>query len=199
MSPIPRSLENLIREFTKLPGIGPKTAERLVYFLLKQPKDSLTNFADCINHVKDEVVTCRLCYRLADQDPCGICLDKNRDKSLLCVVAESQNIAVFEKTHMLNGLYHVLGGVITPLEGITPDQLKIKQLEERLKANGIKEVILALNPDLEGETTSLYLAKLIKPLNIKVTRLARGLPMGADLEYADEVTLENAIAGRREV
>lgn len=199
MSPIPRSLENLIREFTKLPGIGPKTAERLVYFLLKQPKDSLVDFAEALNHVKDEIVTCRLCYRLADQDPCLICQDKNRDKTLLCVVAESQNIAVLEKTQVFNGLYHVLGGVITPLEGITPDQLKIKQLENRLKANGVKEVILALNPDLEGETTSLYLAKLIKPLNIKITRLARGLPMGADLEYADEVTLENAIIGRREI
>lgn len=199
MSPIPRSLENLIREFTKLPGIGPKTAERLVYFLLKQPKDTLSDFAEALTHVKDEVVTCSLCYRLAEQDPCVICHDKNRDKTLLCVVAESQNIAVLEKTQAFNGLYHVLGGVISPLEGITPDQLKIKQLENRLKSNGVKEVILALNPDLEGETTSLYLSKLIKPLNIKVTRLARGLPMGADLEYADEVTLENAILGRREV
>lgn len=199
MSPIPRSLENLIREFTKLPGVGPKTAERLVYFLLKQPKETLTDLADALNHVKDEVVTCNLCYRLAEQNPCPICQDKNRDKTLLCVVAESQNIAVLEKTHVFSGLYHVLGGVISPLEGVTPDQLKIKQLESRLKSNGVKEVILALNPDLEGETTSLYLAKLLKPLNIKVTRLARGLPMGADLEYADEVTLENAILGRREM
>ncbi|HAO81299.1 MAG: Recombination protein RecR [Parcubacteria group bacterium GW2011_GWD2_43_10] len=199
MSPTPHALEQLIREFTKLPGIGPKTAERLVYYLLKQPKEELVSLADSLRQAKDEVVICRQCFRFADQDPCPICADKRRDKSLLCVVAESQNIPVIEKTGAFAGHYHVLGGLISPLEGITPDKLKIDELEQRLKTNGVKEVILALNPDLDGETTSLYLAKLIKPIGIKVTRLARGLPMGADLEYADEVTLENAILGRKEI
>lgn len=199
MSPTPHALEQLIREFTKLPGIGPKTAERLVYYLLKQPKEELVSMADSLRQAKDEVVICRQCFRFADQDPCPICADKRRDKSLLCVVAESQNIPVIEKTGAFAGHYHVLGGLISPLEGITPDKLKIDELEQRLKTNGVKEVILALNPDLDGETTSLYLAKLIKPIGIKVTRLARGLPMGADLEYADEVTLENAILGRKEI
>ncbi len=199
MSPTPRALERLIQEFTKLPGIGPKTAERLVYYLLKQPKEELVSMADSLRQAKDEVVICRQCFRFADQDPCPICADKRRDKSLLCVVAESQNIPVIEKTGAFAGHYHVLGGLISPLEGITPDKLKIGELEQRLKTNGVKEVILALNPDLDGETTSLYLAKLIKPIGIKVTRLARGLPMGADLEYADEVTLENAILGRKEI
>ena len=199
MSPTPHALEQLIREFTKLPGIDPKTAERLVYYLLKQPKEELVSLADSLRQAKDEVVICRQCFRFADQDPCPICADKRRDKSLLCVVAESQNIPVIEKTGAFAGHYHVLGGLISPLEGITPDKLKIDELEQRLKTNGVKEVILALNPDLDGETTSLYLAKLIKPIGIKVTRLARGLPMGADLEYADEVTLENAILGRKEI
>lgn len=199
MSPTPHALERLIREFTKLPGIGPKTAERLVYYLLKQPKEELKAMADSLRQAKDEVVSCRQCFRFTDQDPCPICSDKRRDKTLLCVVAESQNIPVIEKTGAFAGQYHVLGGLVSPLEGITPDKLKIAELETRLKANGVKEVILALNPDLDGETTSLYLSKLIKPLGIKVTRLARGLPMGADLEYADEITLESAITGRREV
>jgi recombination protein RecR len=199
MSPTPRALERLLQEFTKLPGIGPKTAERLVYYLLKQPKSELEAMAASLAQVKDEVLTCTSCFRFTDQNPCPICTDSRRDKTLLCVVAESQNIPVLEKTNAFHGLYHVLGGVVSPLNGVTPDKLKIKELEARLKAGGVKEVILALNPDLDGETTALYLAKIIKPLNIKVTRLARGLPVGADLEYADEVTLENAITGRREV
>jgi recombination protein RecR len=199
MSPTPRALERLLQEFTKLPGIGPKTAERLVYYLLKQPKSELEAMAESLAQVKDEVLNCTSCFRFTDQNPCSICTDSRRDKNLLCVVAESQNIPVLEKTNAFHGLYHVLGGVVSPLSGITPDKLKIKELEARLKANGVKEVILALNPDLDGETTALYLAKIIKPLNIEVTRLARGLPVGADLEYADEVTLENAITGRREV
>lgn len=199
MSPTPHALERLIREFTKLPGIGPKTAERLVYYLLKQPKEELISMAESLRLAKDEVIICHQCFRFTDQDPCPICSNPKRDKSLLCVVAESQNIPVIEKTGAFAGHYHVLGGLVSPLEGITPDKLKITELEKRLKANGVKEVILALNPDLDGETTSLYLAKLIKPLGIKVTRLARGLPMGADLEYADEVTLESAFTGRREV
>jgi recombination protein RecR len=199
MSPTPRALERLLHEFTKLPGIGPKTAERLVYHLLKQPKTALTAFAESLSQVTDEVITCAQCFRFTDQNPCTICADLKRDRHLICVVAESQNIPIIEKTHVYNGIYHVLGGVISPLDGITPQELKCVELEQRLKTNGVTEVILAFNPDLDGETTSLYLAKIIKLLNIKVTRLARGLPMGADLEYADEVTLESAITGRREV
>ena len=189
----------MLHEFTKLPGIGPKTAERLVYHLLKQPKEALTAFGESLALVKDEVVTCSQCFRFTDQNPCSICADRQRDSHIICVVAESQNIPVLEKTNVFHGLYHVLGGVVSPLEGVTPKELKCTELEQRLKANGVTEVILAFNPDLDGETTSLYLAKIIKPLGIKVTRLARGLPMGADLEYADEVTLESAITERREV
>lgn len=199
MSPTPRALEALLREFTKLPGVGPKTAERLVYHLLKQPKAELEALAESLRLAKDEVVTCSSCFRFTDQNPCALCADPRRDKSVLCVVAESQNIPVIEKTSAFHGLYHVLGGLVSPLEGITPDRLNIQQLEARLKANGVKEVILAFSPNVDGETTSLYLAKIIKPLGIKVTRLARGLPVGAELDYADEVTLESAITGRREV
>lgn len=199
MSPTPRALERLLQEFTKLPGIGPKTAERLVYYLLKQPKEELEAMAQSLKAVQDEVVSCAQCFRFTDQNPCPICGDPKREKSVLCVIAESQNIPILEKTGAFHGLYHVLGGLVSPLEGVTPDRLRVKELEARLKTNGVKEVILALNPNLDGETTALYLAKLIKPLGIKVTRLARGLPVGADLEYADEVTLESALTGRREV
>jgi recombination protein RecR len=199
MSPTPRALERLLQEFTKLPGIGPKTAERLVYYLLKQPKAELQAMAESLREVQTQVVTCAECFRFTDQSPCPICTDTRRDKASLCVVAESQNIPVLEKTGAFHGRYHVLGGLVSPLEGVTPDTLTVKQLEARLKTNGVTEVILALNPNLDGETTALYLAKLIKPLNIRVTRLARGLPVGADLEYADEVTLESAITGRREI
>jgi len=199
MSPTPRALERLLQEFASLPGIGPKTAERLVYFLLKQPSEALVSFADSLRQVKDEVTICSRCFRFTDQNPCLICNDSKRDHSSLCVVAESQNIPVIEKTSAFHGLYHVLGGVVSPLEGVTPSKLKVKELENKVKANGIKEIILALNPDLDGETTSLYLVKILKPLGVKITRLARGLPMGADLEYADEVTLENAITNRREL
>lgn len=199
MSPTPRALERLLQEFTKLPGVGPKTAERLVYYLLKQPKGELEAMAQSLKEVQNEVVSCSTCFRFTDQNPCPICSDSRRDHGILCVVAESQNIPVIEKTNSFHGLYHVLGGLVSPLEGITPDKLTVKELETRLKANGVKEVILAFSPNVDGETTSLYLAKIIKPLGIKVTRLARGLPVGAELDYADEVTLESAITGRREV
>ncbi len=199
MSPTPRALEQLLQEFTKLPGIGPKTAERLVYYLLKQPKEELEAMAQSLRHVQEQVTTCSECHRFTDQNPCPICTDQRRDKTTICVVAESQNIPVLEKTGAFHGRYHVLGGLVSPLEGVTPDKLTVPALTQRLKANGVKEVILALNPNLDGETTALYLAQLIKPLGIKVTRLAQGLPVGADLEYADEVTLESALTGRREV
>ncbi len=199
MSPTPHALERLIQELTRLPGIGPKTAERLAYHLVKQPKAELEAMAASLQAVAAGVTSCRTCFRFTDQDPCSICTDSRRDHSILCVVAESQNIPVLEKTGAFHGLYHVLGGVVSPLEGVTPDQLHVAELEARLKPGGVREVILALNPDLDGETTSLYLSQRLKPLGLKLTRLARGLPMGADQEYADEVTLESAITGRREV
>ncbi|MBU1038775.1 recombination mediator RecR [Patescibacteria group bacterium] len=199
MSPTPHALEQLLKEFSQLPGIGPKTAERLVYYLLKKPKNNLLNFAASLKKVHAEVGTCSVCFRFADQNPCQICTDSKRDHHIICVVAASQNIPALEKTHAFHGLYHVLGGLINPLEGITPDQIRFKELINRLKTNGVQEVILALNPDINGETTNLYLSQMIKPLKIKVTRLARGLPMGADLEYADEITLENALKERREL
>ncbi|MEK7496430.1 MAG: recombination mediator RecR [Patescibacteria group bacterium] len=199
MPSTPHALEKLIREFTHLPGIGPKTAERLVYHLLKQPPSALESFAASLQAVKNEVVKCQQCFCLTDQNPCQICSNLERDKTLLCVVAESQNIPILEKTSAYVGLYHVLGGVISPLEGVSPNELTIKELLFRLKNNGVKEIILALNPDVDGETTSLYLAQNLKPLGVKITRLARGLPAGADLEYADEITLENALLGRREI
>ncbi len=199
MPPTPHALEKLIREFTRLPGIGPKTAERLVYHLLKQPTEVLESFAASLQAVKNEVVKCGQCFCLTDQNPCQICSNPERDKTLLCVVAESQNIPILEKTSAYTGLYHVLGGVISPLEGVSPNELTIKELLTRLKNNSVKEIILALNPDVDGETTSLYLAQNLKPLGVKITRLARGLPAGADLEYADEITLENAITCRREI
>ncbi|MFH1111563.1 MAG: recombination mediator RecR [Patescibacteria group bacterium] len=199
MSSTPKVLELLIQELAALPGFGPKSAERLAYFLLKQPPEVITNLVQSLKTAREEVVTCNICQRFATESPCAICHDTKRDPSLICVVAESHNIPIIEKTHAFSGKYHVLNGVLSALEGITPDKLKIKELLKRLKNDGVKEVILALNPDLDGETTSLYLTKIIKPLKIKVTKLARGLPMGADLEYADEVTLESAIVGRNEV
>ncbi len=199
MSPTPKALEQLIRELTNLPGFGPKSAERLVYYLLKQPPEVVANLIQSLKAAREQVVTCSICRRFSENSPCAICHDAKRHHALLCVVAESHNIPVIEKTKAFNGRYYVLHGVLSALEGITPDKLKIPELIEQLKKDGVKEVILALNPDLDGETTSLYLAKLIKPLGIKVTRLARGLPVGADLEYADEVTLESAITGRLEI
>ncbi len=199
MSPTPKALEKLIQELSHLPGLGPKSAERLAYYLLKKPADVIDNLITSLRDAKAQVITCKTCQRFSNESPCNICKDPNRNNNMICVVAESHNIPVIEKTHAFSGKYHVLNGLLSALDGITPEQLKIKELIDRLKANGVTEVVLALNPDLDGETTSLYLAKIIKPLNIKVTKLARGLPIGADLEYADEVTLESAIKGRNEI
>jgi recombination protein RecR len=206
MSKFPSSIQNLIDEFNKLPGIGPKTAEKLVFYLLKQSKTELSSFAQALEHVKDRITICSLCQNIAEKSPCHICQDPKRDKTTICIVAETQDMAVIESTGEYHGLYHILGGTLNTLEGITPDQLKIKELLARIipplnkgGQGGVKEIILALNPDLEGETTILYLTKILKPYKVRITRLARGLPMGSDLEYADEVTLSNALKGRREV
>lgn len=203
MSRFPSSLQNLVDHFSSLPGVGPKTALRFVFYLLKQPKAEVEKFAVALGSLKNVLATCSVCQNFSEKNPCAICGDSKRDHGTICVVAEHQDLPVIENTGIHNGTYHVLGGVLDALHGITPDQLKIKELVTRIQnGNGkIKEIILALNPDLEGETTMLYLTKLIKSFgkNIKITRLARGLPMGSDLEYADEVTVSDALKGRKEI
>ncbi len=198
MPQFPKPIQNLIEEFNKLPGIGPKTSERFVYYLLRQPRTTVDSLAQAIKALRDKVVVCNTCHAFAEYNPCAICRSSSRDKTMLCVVAESPQVQILEKTREYNGLYFVLGGVLNPVEGITPDRLNIRLLVERLKKNQpkIKEVILALNPDVEGESTGLYLKKILQPHVAKVSRLARGLPVGADLEYADEVTLADALKGR---
>lgn len=195
----PKVIQNLIDQFNKLPGIGPKTSERLVFYLLKQNQEELKKFAQALNMSADNITVCAKCYNFSENDPCEICADPKRDKTTLCVVAEIFDLLAIENTGEYNGLYHVLGGTLNPIEGVTPEELTIKQLAERIKHNGVKEIILALNPDIEGESTIVYLSKLLKPHKIKITRLARGLPMGSDLEYADEITISNALKGRMEL
>jgi recombination protein RecR len=200
MNNYPPSIKSLIDQFAKLPGIGPKTAERLVFYLLKQPKEDLDRFGLTLQHVKDKITLCQQCQNLSESNPCLICSDKKRDQKIICIIAKPQDLFALEKTNEYTGTYHVLGGVIDPLEGITPDKIKVRELVERLKNNNIREVILALNSDMPGETTMLYLTKLLKQFkNIKITRLAQGLPTGSDLEYTDEITLSSAIRGRREL
>lgn len=192
------SLDRLIEEFNKLPGIGKKTAQRLAFYVLRIKKEEAENLAQAIMDVKEKIRYCSLCFNITEKDPCRICSDKKRDRSLICVVEESKDVLAVEKTGQYNGFYHVLGGVLSPLDNIGPEDLKVKELLNRLKQKGVKEIILATNPSTEGEATALYLAKLIKPLGIKVTRIARGLPSGGALEYADVNTLANAIEGRVE-
>jgi len=198
MTSIADSLDRLIEEFSKLPGIGKKTAQRLAFHVLRIKKEEAENLAQAIMDVKEKIRYCSLCFNITEKDPCKICADKKRDRSLICVVEESKDVLAVEKTGQYNGAYHVLGGVLSPLDNIGPEDLKIKELLNRLKQKGVKEVILATNPSTEGEATAIYLAKLIKPLGIKVTRIARGLPSGGALEYADVNTLANAIEGRVE-
>lgn len=197
----PPPIENLIRHFRALPGVGPRTATRFAFALLNKNEDELRAFGHALVDLKQAIRACSLCGNISLKNPCLICADPKRDHFTLCVVARPQDIRALEETREYQGLYHVLGGALNPIEGITPEQLRIKELLERLDnaEPKIAEVILALNPDLEGESTSLYLSKLLKSRAVRVTRLARGLPQGADLEYADEVTLINAIKGRREV
>ncbi len=199
MQIIPKTVEKLIEEFSKLPGIGPKTAQRLTFYLLRGSAHDIQNLGEAVLNLKRDIVVCSKCCNLAEEDPCLVCSDSRRDNSVLCVVEEPLDIIAVEKTGDYNGLYHVLHGAISPVDGISPDDLYIKQLLDRLHTNGsIKEIILATNPNLEGEATAMYIQKLIQPLNIKITRLAHGLPIGADIEYADEITLSKALEGRRE-
>ncbi|MGI8553961.1 MAG: recombination mediator RecR [Dehalococcoidia bacterium] len=189
---------HLIDEFNKLPGIGPKSAQRLAYFILRVPDDEAEALAQAILDVKRLIVLCSTCQNLTDIDPCSICRNESRDRTTICVVEEPLNILAIERTRSFKGLYHVLHGVMSPMDGIGPDDLKVRQLETRLNAHAVIEVILATNPTLEGDNTAMYLERLIAPLGVRVTRLARGLPIGADLEFADEMTLTRAFEGRRE-
>lgn len=192
-------VNRLIEHFRKLPGIGTKSAQRLAFFILKMDTSEATQFAESIIEVKRSIRRCSVCNNLTDVDPCQFCTAANRSDKLLCIVEESNNILPVEKTHSFNGRYHVLMGSLSPLKGVTPDQLAITSLLQRLQSQTIEEVIVATNPNVEGETTALYLSRLIKPLGIRVTRLALGLPVGGDLEYADEVTMTKALEGRRDL
>ena len=185
-----------IEELSKLPGIGRKTAQRLAIFILKSEEQRVDNLIIAIKDLKLKLRFCSRCFNLSEEELCNICKSEKRDKSIICVVEEASDVIAIEKTHEFRGLYHVLGGVLSPLSGITPDSLHIKELLKRFESEDIKEIILALNPDTEGETTSLYLAKLMKPLNVNVTRIARGLPIGGDLEFADDATIGRAILNR---
>jgi len=194
----PKPIQNLITEFSKLPGIGPRTAARFAFNLLRKPENDLRLLSEAIIKLKTETRICKNCFNISEEDLCEFCSDTKRDRSLVCIVEEAINIPTIENTKRFNGLYHVLGGVIKPSDGVSPSDLKIKELTERIKSNGIKELIIATNPNTEGETTALYLAKILKQYNIKITRLARGMSTGSDLEYADEMTISSALAGRRE-
>lgn len=189
----------LIEEFHKLPGIGPKTAQRLTYHLLRMPEAEARLLAEAILAVKEKVILCATCQNITDVDPCAICTGEERDKTKICIVEEPLDILALERTRAYRGLYHVLHGVISPMDGIGPEELKIKELLARLNGGAVQEIILATNPNLEGEATAMYLQRLIAPLGIRVTRLARGLSVGGDLEYADEITLARALEGRQEV
>ncbi len=196
MTTIAKPVADLIAEFEKLPGIGPKSAQRLVYFLLHAPKENSVALAQAVTELKEKTKLCSICGNIAEADPCPICADTARNHSLIMVVEDPLDILAIEKTRVYQGTYHVLHGAISPLQNIGPEDLKIQELLARLRGGKVKEVILATNPNMEGEATAMYLQKLVSPLSVKVTRLARGLPVGADLEYADEITLTRALEGR---
>jgi len=195
----PPPVAKLIEEFHKLPCVGPKSAQRLTYHLLRIPPEDALALAHAIIELKEKTVLCSVCQNVTESDPCNICRDDGRDRSLICVVEEPLDILAVERTRGFHGLYHVLHGVISPMDGIGPDDLKVKELLERLRGGAVREVIMATNPNLEGEATSMYISRLLTPMGIRVTRLARGLPMGSDLEYADDVTLSRALENRQEV
>ena len=199
MADIAEPVTRLVESFRKLPGIGTKSAQRMAFHLLRVEADEAEQLANAILEMKRSIRRCSTCNNLTDADPCHFCTHPNRNDRLLCVVEESNNILTIENTHEFNGRYHVLLGALSPLKGIGPDQLAIASLIERLQAGAVEEVIIATNPNVEGETTALYLSKLIKPLDIRVTRLAMGLPVGSDLDYADSVTMTKALEGRREI
>lgn len=195
ISYLSNSMQRAVEELSKLPGIGKKSAQRLVFYLLKLPRDEIVALAKSLVDVKDKASYCSICFNITEKNPCSICTDDHRDRSIICIVEEPNDVLAFEKTGEYKGLYHVLGGALSPLDGIGPDDLKIKELLARIKDDA-KEIILANNPNVEGEATALYLSKLIAPLGLKLTRIARGIPVGTDIEYADEITLTRALEGR---
>jgi recombination protein RecR len=195
---LPEPLLRLIEQLQRLPGVGPKSAQRLAFHILKAPREDADRLIDAVRDVKERVTYCSACNNITDADPCEYCRNTDRDPHVICVVEEPQNVSVIEKTREFKGAYHVLMGALSPLQGIGPDDLKIKELLARVD-HGVSEVILATNPNVEGEATAIYLARLLKPLGVKVTRIAMGVPVGSDLEYIDEVTMLKALEGRREV
>ena len=192
------SIEKLIESFEKLPSIGHKTAQRLAFYMLDLSKEEIKEFTDSIINAKNNLKFCSKCFNISDTDPCNICSNPKRDESVICVVEEVRDVLAMERTHEYNGVYHVLHGSISPMNGVGPDNIKIKELLARLMDGKVKEIILATNPRVEGEATAMYISKLVKPLGIKVTRIARGIPIGGDLEYTDEITLLQALEGRME-
>jgi len=195
----PEPIAKLIDSFSRLPGIGPKTAARLAFHVLRMSEDDVVSFAKALVSVKRNLHYCSVCCNITDVDPCRICQDKTRDPSVICVVQEPKDLVAMERTKEYDGQYHVLQGAISPMDGIGPDEIRIAELLKRLTDDRVKEMILATNPNIEGEATAMYLSRLVKPFGIKVTRIAHGLPIGGDLEYADEVTLSKALEGRREL
>lgn len=195
----PEPIAKLIDSFTKLPGIGPKTAVRLAFFVLNMKEDDVLDFAQALISAKRELTHCDICGNITDQDPCSICQDQSRDQSVICVVQDPKDVIAMERMREFNGQYHVLNGAISPIDGIGPEDINVPALLDRLKDETVTELILATNPNVEGEATAIYISRLVKPSGIKITRIAHGLPMGGDLEYADEVTLSKALEGRREL
>ena len=199
MAHYPEPVARLIDAIQRLPGIGPKTAQRLTFFLLKRPVDEVRELSEALTAMKERIGHCRVCFNVTDEDPCRICADPARDPRVLCVVEEPNDLLAMERTGEFRGRYHVLLGALSPLDGIGPEDLRIRELLARLETEGVSEIILATNPNVEGEATALYLARLLKPLGVRVTRIAMGVPVGSDLEYADEVTMHKAMEGRREI
>jgi recombination protein RecR len=195
----PETLTRLIDELKKLPGIGGKSAQRLAFHILRAPREDADRLCEAVREVKDRVTYCSICNNITDADPCRFCADPSRDHGLICVVEEPQNVGAVEKTRDFKGVYHVLMGALSPLQGVGPDDLKIRGLIDRVGTGHVREVILATNPNVEGEATAIYLARLLKPLGVRVTRIAMGIPVGSDLEYADEITMGKAMEGRREL
>lgn len=194
-----KPLAKLVAEFEKLPGIGPKSAQRLAFHVLRMTEDQAIALVDAVLDVKRQIRQCDICYNYTDSERCGICSDAKRDHSLLCIVSEPRDVVAMEKTNEFRGLYHVLGGVISPMDGIGPEMLKIRELIQRVNEGEIKEAILATNPTIEGDTTAMYIAGLLRPLGVKVTRIAHGMPVGGDMDYADQATLIQALQWRREI
>ncbi|RJG21106.1 recombination mediator RecR [Paenibacillus thiaminolyticus] len=195
----PEPIAKLIEAFSRLPGIGPKTAARLAFHVIRMPEDDVIDFAKALVNVKRNLQYCSVCCNITDSDPCRICQDKTRDSSVICVVQETKDLVAMERTKEFQGYYHVLQGAISPMEGIGPEDIRLSELLKRLSDERVKELILATNPNIEGEATAMYISRLVKPFGIRVTRIAHGLPVGGDLEYADEVTLSKALEGRREI